>query len=228
MGRRSQPRKPVEVPVRIFGTDSHGQVFSEKVTTVNVSRNGAELAGVRPALGLDEIVGLTYGTNRVHFRVKWIGESGTPRAGHVGLLNIAPEKPLWDFELPADAKDDYEAASVEHRKHLRYRCQNSIEIHTPEGASFWGRVADLSLSGCYVEIPIPFELGKLLKIGIWFGQTKAWAEARVAHRTPGVGVGLIFTEISEPDLDLIRRYLETLSPFARIPFRPSAAPGKKL
>ena len=113
MGRRSQPRKPIEVPVRIFGTDSHGQVFSEKVTTVNVSRNGAELAGVRPDLGLDEIVGLTYGSNRVHFRVKWIGAAGTPHAGHVGLLNIAPEKPLWDFPLPADAKDDYVAATVE-------------------------------------------------------------------------------------------------------------------
>jgi hypothetical protein len=228
MGRRSQPRKPVEVPVRIFGTDSHGQVFSEKVTTVNVSRNGAELAGVRPALALDEIIGLTYGSNRVHFRVKWIGEPGTARAGHVGLLNIAPEKPLWDFELPAAIKDDYEAASVEHRKNVRYRCQNSIEIHTPEGASFWGRVADLSQTGCYVEIPIPFELGKKLKIGIWFGQTKAWAEARVAHQTPGVGVGLMFTEISEADLGQIRGYLETLSPFARIPSRTSTSAQRKL
>jgi hypothetical protein len=228
MGRRSQPRKPIEVPVRIFGTDSHGQVFSEKVTTVNVSRNGAELAGVRPDLGLDEIVGLTYGSNRVHFRVKWIGAAGTPHAGHVGLLNIAPEKPLWDFPLPADAKDDYVAATVEHRKHPRFRCQNSIEIHIPDGASFWGRVADLSLSGCYVEIPIPLELGKKLKVGIWFGQTKAWAEARVAHRTPGVGVGLLFTEISEQDLDQIRRYLETLSPFARIPFRAAGAAQRKL
>jgi hypothetical protein len=228
MGRRIQPRKSIEVPVRIFGTDSHGQVFSDKVLTVNVSRNGTELAGVRPDLGLDEIVGLTYGSNRVHFRVKWIGAPGTPRAGHVGLLNIAPEKPLWDFPLPADVKDDYVATAVEHRSHPRFRCQNSIEIHIPDGASFWGRVADLSLSGCYVEIPIPLELGKKLKVGIWFGQTKAWAEARVAHRTPGVGVGLVFTEISDQDVDQIRRYLETLSPFARIPFRSAATTQRKL
>jgi hypothetical protein len=50
MGRRSQPRKQIAVPVRIFGTDSRGQVFSEKVLTVNISRNGAELAEVRPEL----------------------------------------------------------------------------------------------------------------------------------------------------------------------------------
>jgi hypothetical protein len=227
MGRRSQPRKPVEVPVRIFGTDSHGQVFSEKVSTVNVSRKGAELAGVRPDLGLDEIVGLTYGTNRVHFRVKWIGAPGTPKAGHVGLLNIAPEKPLWDFPMPADTKDEFQPTTIDNRKHPRYRCQNSIEIHVPEGPSFWGRVADLSLTGCYVEIPIPLELGKKLKVGIWFGQIKAWADARVAHRTPGVGVGLMFTQISDQDLDQIRRYLETLSPFAKIPFRTAAAPQTK-
>jgi PilZ domain len=227
MGRRSQPRKQIEVPVRIFGTDSHGQIFSEKVSTVSVSRNGAEVAGVRSDVGLDEIVGLTYGSNRVHFRVKWIGQSGTPRAGHLGLLNIAPEKPLWDFPLPAASEDDYQANSVEHRKNPRYRCQNSIEIHVPDGPSFWGTVADLSLSGCYVEIPIPFEMGKNLKVGIWFGQNKAWANARVAHRTPGMGVGLIFSEISDQDLDQIRLFLSSLAPFARKPLRVAGPSQRK-
>ena len=73
MARRREPRKEVQVPVRIFGTDSSGHVFSEKAVTVNVSRQGAELSGVQPQLNLDEIVGLTYGKNRVHFRVKWVG-----------------------------------------------------------------------------------------------------------------------------------------------------------
>ncbi len=219
MGRRSQPRKQVEVPVRVFGTDKHGQVFSEKVLTVSVSRTGAEIAGLRSELALDEIVGLTYGSNRVHFRVKWIGAAGTARAGHVGLLNVAPQKSLWDFPLPADAIDTYESGSVEMRKTPRWRCQNSIEVHVATGASFWGTVADLSLEGCYVEMPLPLDPGTKLKVGIWFGQTKAWAEAQVAHRTPGVGVGLKFIQISEQDRDLIRRFIENLAPFARKPLR---------
>ena len=190
MGRRSQPRKQVEVPVRIFGTDSAGQVFSEKVLTVSISRNGAELAAVRSKLNLDEIVGLTYGANRVHFRVKWIGSAGTPQAGHVGLLNIAP----------------------------RFRCQNSVEVHV-QGASFWGTVADLSLGGCYIEMPIPLQPGTKLRVGIWFGQTKSWADAQVAHRTPGLGIGLKFVQISEEDRNQIRRFLESLAPFARKPMR---------
>jgi hypothetical protein len=63
------------------------------------------------------------------------------------------------------------------------------------------------------------ELGKKLKIGIWFGETKAWAEARVTHSTPGLGVGMKFTEISELNLDPIKRFLESLSPLARKPVR---------
>jgi hypothetical protein len=220
MGRRSQLRKPVEVPVRIFGTDSSGEVFSEKALTVNVSRNGAELAEVRSHLALDEIIGLTYGKNRAHFRVKWMGRPGTPKAGHLGLLNIAPEKPLWDFPLPADAVDVYQPGNTELRQHPRFRCQNSIEVHVNGGASFWGTVADLSLGGCYVEMPIPLEPGTRLKVGIWLGQSKAWAQAQVAHRTPGLGIGLSFLEISESDRDQIRRFLAHLSPFAKKATRP--------
>jgi PilZ domain len=219
MGRRSQPRKQIEVPVRIFGTDRHGQVFSEKALTVNLSRSGAEIAGVRSELALDEIVGLTYGANRVHFRVKWIGAAGSAKASHIGLLNIAPEKPLWDFPLPRDAVDAYQAGSIEMRKTPRFRCQNSIEAHVDGGASFWGTVADLSLGGCYVEMPLPLQPGTKLKVGIWLGQTKAWAEAQVAHTTPGLGVGLRFVSISEQDHALIRRFLENLAPFARKPLR---------
>jgi hypothetical protein len=220
MGRRCQLRKQTDVQVRIFGTDSGGRVFSEKVVTVNVSRNGTELAGVQPEVGLDEIVGLTYGKNRGHFRVKWIGAAGTTNAGRLGLLSIAPEKPLWDFPLSPDAVDDYQQATVERRGNPRYRCQNSVEIHVQEGVSFWGTVADLSLGGCYVEIPIPLELGKRLKVGIWFGQGKAWSNARVAHSVGGLGIGMKFTEISESDLGQIRQFLEALSPLAKKSTRP--------
>jgi hypothetical protein len=220
MGRRSQPRKQIAIPVRVFGTDRHGQVFSEKVLTANVSRTGAEIVGLHAELSLDEIVGLTCGANRVHFRVKWIGAPGTPKAGHVGLLNIAPEKPLWDFPLPSDAPDSFQSVNADRRQASRYRCQNSIEVHVEGKASFWGTVADLSLGGCYVEMPLPLPPGTQLKVGIWFGQAKVQAKAVVAHRTPGLGVGLKFVEISDPDRDVIRRFLENLAPFARKPFLP--------
>jgi len=217
MGKRSEPRKDIQVPVRIFGTDTSGAVFSQKATTVNISRTGVELAGIEANLAVDEIVGVTYKTNRVHFRVKWIGKPNTPKAGRIGMLNVSPGKPLWDFPLDSAGKDPYEGGMTERRTQPRYRCQNSIEIHIQGGASFWGTVADLSLGGCYVEMAIPLEVGTKPRVALWFGQSKDWAEAEVAHRTPGFGVGIRFTQTSPQDLDTIRQYLNTLAPLARKP-----------
>jgi PilZ domain len=217
MGKRSESRKEVRVPVRIFGTDHTGAIFSQRATTVNISHSGVEVAGVEAQLAVDEIVGLTYKTNRVHFRVKWVGQRNSPKTGHLGLLNISLGKPLWDFPLDGAGKDLYEPGFIERRKHPRYRCQNSIEIHVHNGASFWGTVADLSLGGCYVEMAIPIEVGAKLSVAMWVGQAKIAAEAEVAHRTPGFGVGIRFTQISDSDIDVIRRYLNSLAPLARKP-----------
>jgi hypothetical protein len=52
-----------------------------------------------------------------------------------------------------------------------------------------------------VETSIALQPGTRLKVGIWLGQNKAWAEAQVTHRTPGMGIGLPFIEISDQDLD---------------------------
>src|SRR5271170_3399787 len=106
MGKRREPRKQIKVAVRIFGTDAGGQIFSQKVSTVNVSQQGVELSGVQAQPNVDEIVGITYGVTKVHFRVKWVGQPGTPKAGHLGLLNLSPEKSLWDFALPPPSLDE--------------------------------------------------------------------------------------------------------------------------
>ena len=106
MGKRREPRKEIRVPVRIFGTDRGGQIFSEKVFTVNVSQQGVELSGVQAEPNVDEIVGMTYGVTKVHFRVKWVGQPGTAKAGRLGLLNLSPEKSLWDFALPPPGFDE--------------------------------------------------------------------------------------------------------------------------
>jgi len=84
MGKRREPRKPIEVPVRIFGTDSGGKIFSENVTTVDVSQSGAKLGGVRAPVKVEEIIGAAYGKNKVHFRVKGQASLDRPRTVKLG------------------------------------------------------------------------------------------------------------------------------------------------
>ena len=216
-GRRREPRIDVQLPVRIFGTDSSGQVFSAKAIVVNVSQHGAELSGVEAHLNLNDTIGLSYGKNRVHFRVRWIGQPGTEKAGRVGLLNTSPEKPLWDFPLPPPVPDNHQPRSLQQRKHPRVKCQNSVELHTAEGSSFWAKISDLSLGGCYVEMAVPLAVGAKVKVAIWVQEVKIWADCEVAYSTPGLGIGLKFVRINESDLERIRQFLAPLAPLAKKP-----------
>ncbi|HZR56057.1 MAG TPA: PilZ domain-containing protein [Terriglobales bacterium] len=216
MGKRREPRKDIKVPVRIFGTDSTGQIFSEKVFTVNISKQGIELSGLKAKPNIGEVVGVTYGTMKIHFRVKWIRQAETATDNLIGLLNITPEKPLWDFDLPAAQADEYRPAT-DRRKHPRLRCATSVELH-PEGESLiWGKAADLSIGGCFVEMSIPLKQDQKIKIGLWIQEVKLWVDGVVTSSTPGFGIGVKFTEISEEDSKRLQQHLKTLSLGVRSP-----------
>ncbi|MGH9498855.1 MAG: PilZ domain-containing protein [Terriglobales bacterium] len=212
MGKRREPRVDKAVPVRIFGTDTNGQVFSEKLSTLNVSRHGAELAGVQAQLKMGEIIGLTYGANKVHFRIMWVGTPGSPKHGRIGLFNLSPDKPLWDFILPGPGIDGSGIARDpnDRRAHPRFKTVNSVEIH-PEGqqAPIRARTADLSVGGCFIEMPNPLPKGAQMRIGIWVKDTKLWADGRVITSNPGFGIGVQFLQISDQDKTQLEQFLES-------------------
>ncbi|HXY15811.1 MAG TPA: PilZ domain-containing protein [Terriglobales bacterium] len=211
MGKRSEPRKDIRVPVRIFGTDSAGQIFSEKVVTVNVSRHGAELSGVQAQPNIDEIVGLTYGNIKSHFRVKWVGQPGTEKLGHLGLLNLSPEKPLWDFPLPGPTRDASTRDARDRRAHPRVRCGNSVEAHVAnQDAPIRARIGDISVGGCFVEMPNPLPPGTAVRLAFWVKDRKLSATAKVITSTPGYGNGVQFTAMSEPDKAVLREFVQGL------------------
>ena len=207
MGKRREPRKPIEVPVRIFGTDSGGKIFSENVTTTEASQNGAKLRGVRARVKLDEIVGVTCGKNKVHFRVKWIGEPGSPKEGEVGLLNLSPEKPFWDFPLPPAVMDNFNFAGMDRRRSVRVQCSISVELHPVGQQVIWGKASDLSLGGCFVEMPMPLPVNTEFEIALWLGETKLRLQGEVASASPGFGMGVRFTSLSPENLEFLRRHL---------------------
>ena len=215
MGNRREPRKLLEVPVRIFGTDSQGRVFSENVTTVDISRTGARLAGVRAQINIEEIIGLTYGCKKVHFRVKWTGAKDSALNGQVGLLNLTPERPLWDFSLPAPALDDFRPESMGDRRSCpRLKCAVSVELKAEGEANMWGKASDIGLGGCFVEMPIPLKQGTNFEIALWLAETKLKLKATVASSAPGFGIGIAFLDVTPQDRDLLGRYMQTLTPEA--------------
>jgi hypothetical protein len=211
MGKRREPRKELRVPVRIFGTDSSGQIFTEKVFTVNVSQQGVELEGVQAQPKVDEIVGVTYGQTKAHFRVKWVGQRGSAQAGKVGLLNLSPEKSFWDFPLPPPAFDTAVRDTKDRRTSPRLKCASSVEVYpTGESAPIRTRTADLSLWGCFLEMPNPLPKGTQIRVALWVKEFKLWANAEVVTSTPGFGIGVKFTEIAEQDRNQLKQFLESM------------------
>ena len=211
MGKRREPRKEIKVPVRIFGTDRGGQIFSEKVFTANVSQQGVLLTGVQAQLNPDEIIGLTYGQAKGHFRVKWVGPPGTPKAGQLGLLNLAPEKAFWDFPLPPPSFDGSVRDAHDRRASPRLKSTNSAEVYpSGEPTPMRTRTADLSLGGCFLEMPNPLPKGTHIRIALWVKESKIWANAEVVTSTPGFGIGVKFTELTQQDRNHLKEFLGSM------------------
>jgi hypothetical protein len=212
MGIANQPRKAVEVPVRIFGTDHAGKPFSENLTTVDVSINGAKLRGLKARLEPGEIVGLTYGKTKSHFRVKWIGVAGTPTEGLIGLLNLNPSKPFWDFPLPTAAEEGDVTAPDERRRWPRIKCSVSLEIRPTNQTVIWGKASDISPGGCFVEMSIPLPVGSSFDIALWLGDAKLRLRGQVVSLQPGFGNGVRFTGVDPADQEKLRQFIATIAP----------------
>lgn len=222
MSKRREPRQQVRLPVRIFGTDAAGQVFSEHAFTIDISRCGARVSGVQAQVKVGEIVGVTHGQNKGRFVVKWVGQPATGNAGMLGLSSVTPERSIWGVPLPASRIDVYQTRSTsglagqssgaERRQHPRLKCVNSVQL-LPEGqtAPIWGKAVDLSIGGCFVEMPMPLPRGTRLKIAIWIREDKLWATGKVVSSRPGFGIGVQFTEISPRDAQQLAEFLKSIT-----------------
>jgi PilZ domain len=225
MGKRREPRHAIRLPVRIFGTDAEGQLFSENVFSYDISPQGARLDGVKAKIKEGEVIGVTYGKNKGRFTVKWAGKDGTSQAGQLGLVTVTPEKNLWDTPLPSAGVDTYVEPAVqgdrrqgerrnagERRDAARLKCVLSVQIQ-PEGQSapIWGKAVDMSMGGCFIEMPIPLQKGTKVKIGIWINDNKLRASGRVVSSRPGFGIGVQFSEISQMEADQLRDFLKSIT-----------------
>ena len=213
MVSRREPRKDVRVPVRIFGTDAAGKTFNENVFTVNVSRGGAMVIEVKTQLKVGEVIGIVYGKSKSRYEVRWIGTPATAQQNLAGLQSVKSEEIIWDFPLPATTEDLVRARSLnERRQHPRRRCSLSVELHPASQESrIWGRVSDISLGGCFVEMSSTLKEGTKVRLALWIQDKKLWAVGKVAAARLGSGVGIEFEEIKTDDREQLKRYLDTLA-----------------
>jgi hypothetical protein len=100
MGRRIDDRLQAELSIRIWGMDSAGRPFSTQARTIDVTRTGARIAGVEHICQKGDVVGIQHGEQKARFRVVWVGNAGSAKAGQVGVHCVESAKYIWGVALP--------------------------------------------------------------------------------------------------------------------------------
>lgn len=99
MDRRRKPRVAAALPVRLWGVDAHRLPFIQLVTVKNISGSGAVVQGMGRRVRSGEILEMQYGQEKTQVRVVWVGRTGTPSEGEVGVQQLPSEPCIWDVDL---------------------------------------------------------------------------------------------------------------------------------
>lgn len=241
MGKRRENRVSVSLPVRVAGLDQNGNVFSQTAQTIDVSRTGARLSGIRCLRGPGEMITIESGSRSARFRVVWIGIPGTSEDGHFGVKALQLEKRIFKIdpgELRADSyfpptpytpEPSLTTPSIpkskpwdqsESRVSPRIRCSGVGQITQP-GVTYpiWAKVTDISLGGCYLELVFTMSPHSPVKLQLTIHDRTFTAAGTVATSHPGVGAGIKFTRVDDASRIILVELLQQLTTQRR-PGRP--------
>jgi methyl-accepting chemotaxis protein len=98
---RRDPRIDMALPVRLTAAADGGPPVDQEVITVNVSRQGAHLKGIRGKLRPGSKISLARLNKQEAFQVEWAGEEHTARAGQIGVSAVNSKSSFWDDVLEA-------------------------------------------------------------------------------------------------------------------------------
>ncbi len=230
---------PFAVPVRVSGTRRDGTAFNATAHTVDISRHGVRLTEASFLDDCRAVVTLQYMQRRAQFRVSWRGDAGTADHGLVGLTALPNQPWLWGVD-PGSRPDEYAgpesvpvvpperiAAAVE-RSHSpathvsggsasdkratpRFDCDRAVICHrSGEIVPVWGKLRDISASGCYMETAVAFPVDTPVSVILLLYGVKVRANGTV--RTAGTGgMGIQFREVHARD---VRKFVGVLNRLA--------------
>jgi c-di-GMP-binding flagellar brake protein YcgR len=106
-----------------------------------------------------------------------------------------------------------ETSQKERRKYPRIKAAIPVEFKA-EGVSVASRTetADLSLSGCYLEMSFTLPVGTKLDIILWVKDEPLATKGVVVTHHPQFGNGIEFAEMSQEDQAKLAHFLKSCEP----------------
>jgi hypothetical protein len=226
LGRRSEQRIALRVPILVRGKDSRGSPFTVTAQTHDITATGASLNGLRGIADVGSKIGIEYQGRKAMYRIQWIGKIGTPRSGHVGVKCLEPGNYIWGVPLAEWTPDTYDPdkvepqkqatvpaveyliappPNIERRRFPRVACR--IEATVLDELSAMNlpvKVTDISFGGCYVEMLAPLPVNSSVELALNTSQGAIHVRGKVVAAQTGMGMGIAFTAISPEDFEKLR------------------------
>ena len=227
MGRRSEPRTVISFPILVRGFDSHGAPFAVSTETFDVSHAGASVRGLQALVQPGTKIEIEYKDQKAWYRVQWIGKNGSNKAGCVGVRCLE-RKYMWDVPATSWDRDTYGESVVgwdgrERRLFGRRSCRIEAQVSVPGSqVRLDGRVTDISLGGCYVEMLAPLPVDTVVELVLTTGDIVLRVSGKVRTSQTGLGMGVAFSIFGVGEFEKLRR----IAPAASIPesSKPSGKP----
>ena len=99
MKKPREQRIRLKLPVRVWGMDGNGKLFSKDAHTVDITPVGARLEGDLSLLHRGSVIGVECGRSRSRFRVVWVGPRGKGHQPQIGIRCLEPGKYIWGVPL---------------------------------------------------------------------------------------------------------------------------------
>ena len=247
MGRRSEQRIALRVPILVRGKDGRGSPFVVNAHTHDITATGASLNGLKGIAEIGSKIEIEYQGRKAMFRIQWIGSIGTPRSGQAGVKCLEPGNYIWGVPLAEWAPDTYDPdhpssppalssprgdyvthsePRSERRRFPRVACRIEATVaDVGSSTSLPVKVTDISLGGCYVEMLSPLPIDSAVEISLDTAQGTVQARGRVAVSQMGMGMSVAFSAISPEDFEKLREIAPPVAaPFERERSKPRSQP----
>ena len=97
--------------------------------------------------------------------------------------------------------------TVERRSAPRHAMVLAAEVvEVPRGAKLNARIADISLTGCYVDTLNPVPKGSEVRVRLTHGTETFVALGRVVYVSYGLGMGIAFVSLGDDQRALLARW----------------------
>ncbi|HTS07335.1 MAG TPA: PilZ domain-containing protein [Candidatus Eisenbacteria bacterium] len=100
--RRCESRRPIDLPLLVWGVDVQGERFLQEAHARDISLSGALLSGLDADLRSGDVIGILCGKRKARFRVIWVRYDGDGEKMQVAVHRIEADECPWVELLSVD------------------------------------------------------------------------------------------------------------------------------